>query len=89
MEYIRGSETLYNLFSTDPAVSCDASKQVSNREMYTLCRILLHFIYMGQMDFISSTFVRFFLSKLSGKHFADHTLHMHMRISPHCLCILT
>ena len=66
MEYIRGSETLYNLFSTDPAVSCDASKQVSNREMYTLCRILLHFIYMGQMDFISSTFVRFFCQNYLG-----------------------
>ena len=24
---------------------------------------------MGQMDFISSIFVRFFFSKLSGKHF--------------------
>ena len=28
---------------------------------------------MSQMDFISSTFVRFF-SKLSGKHFIDYTL---------------
>ena len=32
---------------------------------------------MGQMDFISSIFVRFFFAKLSGKHFTDHTLHMH------------
>ena len=55
MEYIRGSETpecifhkqhktLYNLFRPDPAVSCVADKQVSNREKYTLCSILLHFI---------------------------------------------
>ena len=55
MEYIRGSEapecifhkqhkTLYNVFSPDPAVSCVADKQVSNREIYILCSILLHFI---------------------------------------------
>ena len=43
---------------------------------------------MGQMDFISSIFVRFFFSKLPGKHFIDHTLQMHMLIRPHCLCIL-
>ena len=53
MEYIRGSDapecvfnkqhkTLNNLFSPDPAVSCVASKQVSNREIYTLRSILLH-----------------------------------------------
>ena len=28
-------------------------------------------------------------SKLSWKHFADHTLQMHTLISTHCLCILT
>ena len=55
MEYIRGSKapecifhkqhkTLYNVYSPDPAVSCVADKQVSNREIYTLCSILLHFI---------------------------------------------
>ena len=55
MEYIRGSEapecifhkqhkTLYNLFSPDPAVSCVADRQVSNREIYTLCSILQHLI---------------------------------------------
>ena len=42
---------------------------------------------MGQIDFITSNFVRIYFSKLSGKHFADHTLQMHMLISPHCLCI--
>ena len=42
---------------------------------------------MGQMDFISSIFVRFF-SQLSGNHFIDHALHMYRLISPHCLCIL-
>ena len=55
MEYKRGSgapecifhdhhKTLYNIFSTDPAVSCVADKQISHREKYTLCSILLHFI---------------------------------------------
>ena len=29
-----------------------------------------------------------FSSKLSGKHFANHTLQMHILISPHCLCTL-
>ena len=43
---------------------------------------------MGQLDFISSIFVRFFFSKLSGKHYVDHTLQMYRLISPHCLCIL-
>ena len=37
---------------------------------------------MGQMDFISSIFVRFFFSKLSGKHFIDHTLQMYRLINP-------
>ena len=32
---------------------------------------------MGQLDFISSIFVRSFL-KLSGKHFIDHTLQMYV-----------
>ena len=38
------NKTLYNLFSPDPAVSCVADKQVSHREKYTLCSILLHFV---------------------------------------------
>ena len=44
-------------------------------------------VHMGQMDFISSIFVRFFFSKLSGKHFIDHTLQMYRLISLQCLCI--
>ena len=79
MEYIRRSgapdcifpnkhKTLFNLFSPDPAVSCVGS----HPEMYALCSILVHFVYesiisffhMGQMDFISSTFVRLFFSKI-------------------------
>ena len=54
LEYIRGSgaleyifhnqhKTLYNLFSPDPAVSCLCDKQITHREIYTLCSILLHF----------------------------------------------
>ena len=44
---------------------------------------------MGKMDFINSIFVRFFFSKLSGKHFTDHTLQiMYRLINPCCLCIL-
>ena len=43
---------------------------------------------MGQMDFISSIFVRFFFFKIIGEAFHDHTLQMYMLISPHCLCIL-
>ena len=43
---------------------------------------------MGQMDFISSIFVKLFFPKLSGKHFIDHTLQMYRLISSHCLCIL-
>ena len=42
---------------------------------------------MGQMDFISSIFVRFFF-KIIWEAFHDHTLQMYMLISPHCLCIL-
>ena len=38
---------------------------------------------MGQMDFISSIYVRFFFPKLSGKHFTDNTLQMYRLISPH------
>ena len=39
---------------------------------------------MGQMDFISSIFVRFIFSKLSRKHFVDHTLQMYRLISLLC-----
>ena len=52
MEHIRGSgttecifhnqhKTLYNIFSPGQAVSCVVDKQVSYREIYTLCSILL------------------------------------------------
>ena len=62
MEYIRGSGALAQLF---PVL-------ISHPEKYTLGSILLHYIYeshfffshgcvhMGQMDFISSIFARFF-----------------------------
>ena len=64
MEYIRGSgapecifysqyKTLYNLFSTDPAVFCVGNKQVSHREIYTICSILLHFIYDHVVSFLT------------------------------------
>ena len=33
-------KTLYYLFSPNPAVFCVADKQVSHREIYTLCSIL-------------------------------------------------
>ena len=66
--------------------------QVSHFATFRLgvCNFLLSHrcAHMGQMDFISSIFVRFF-SKLSVKYFADHTIQMHMLISSHCLCILT
>ena len=41
-----------------------------------VCHFLLSHgcVHMGQMDFISSICFRFFLSKLSAKHIADHTL---------------
>ena len=42
---------------------------------------------MRQMDFISSIFVRFFFSKLSGKHFIDHKLQMY-RLFVHSTLIL-
>ena len=32
---------------------------------------------MGQMDLLQAFFVRFFFSKLSGKHFSDRTLQMY------------
>ena len=37
-------KTLYNLFSTDPDVSCVCDKLVSHPEIYTLSSILLYFI---------------------------------------------
>ena len=61
-----------HVFSPNPAVSSVADKQVLHPEIYILCSIVLYFIqesvisfshlcvHMGQMDFISSIFVRFF-----------------------------
>ena len=83
-------KTLHNLFSPDPFIS--------HPEVYTLhsiCCITFRSFYffshgcvhMEQMDFISSIFVRI-LSKLSGKHFIDHTLQMYSLIISHYLCIL-
>ena len=69
--------------------------------VYTLCSIWLHFvkefvILSLAMDALTwdkrillAAFLLDFFSKLSGKQFADHTLQMHMLISPHCFCILT
>ena len=34
-----------NVASPDPAVSCVGDKPVSHLEIYTLCSILLHFIF--------------------------------------------
>ena len=61
---------MFDLFSSDPAVSCVVDKQVSHGEIYTLCSILLHSIFflshgcvhMGHLDFLtcSSSFVRLF-----------------------------
>ena len=77
---------LYNLFSTDPAVSCVADKQVSHHEIYTLCSILMHFILVSVISCLAmdaftwdkwillAAFLLEFFSKLSGKHFTDHTL---------------
>ena len=70
--FITNNKTLYNLFVPDPAASCVADKQISHREIYTLCSIsAFHLrdcrfflrngcVHMGQVDFISSIFVRFF-----------------------------
>ena len=90
MEYIRGSKasecifhnqhkTLYDLFSHDPAVSCVADKKVSNREIYTLCSILLHFVSefvisclamdaftWDKLILLAVFLLDFFFSKLSG-----------------------
>ena len=65
------NKTLYNLFSPDQAVSCVADKQVSHHEIYTLRNLFSAFdlgvchyfsshgyVNIGQMDFISSVFVR-------------------------------
>ena len=43
---------------------------------------------MGQMDFMSSIFVRFFFFKIIWEACHDHTLEMYMLISPDYLCIL-
>ena len=73
---------------------------VSHPEMYTLCSILLHFVekshfffihgcvHMGQMDFISSIFVRFIFQNYLGR-ISLNMLQMYILISPHCLCILS
>ena len=39
------------------------------------------------MDTLAACLLDFF-SKLSGKHFIDHTFQMYRLIRPHCLCIL-
>ena len=41
-----------------------------------VCRFLFSHgcVHIGQMDFISSIFARYFSSKLSWNHFTDHTL---------------
>ena len=103
MEYIRECifhnkhKTLYNLFSPDPAVSCVdfISWNAHIMKHFAALRLRVsHFYFsqgrvqMGQMDLISSIFVRFFFSKLSWKHFIDHTLQMYRLIIPHGLWIL-
>ena len=59
-------KTLYYIFSPNPAVSYVADKQVSHREIcahyVAICHNLLFlfsngFVYIGQLDFISSVFV--------------------------------
>ena len=75
---------------------------LSHPEMYTLCSILLHFVYESLISFLAmdaftwdkwillaAFLLHFFSSKLSGKHCIDHTLQMYRLISPHCLCILS
>ena len=37
---------------------------------------------------LAAFLIDFFFSKLSGKHFSDHTRQIYRLISPHCLCIL-
>ena len=93
-------KTLCNLlvFSPDPAVFYVADKEVSHREIYTLCSICcilfrsLSFLFshecvhVGHMNLISSIFVRFVFN--FSKHFTDHMLQMYRLISHHCLCLL-
>ena len=78
--YIRGSrapeclfhnshKTLYNLLSTDPAVSCVAEAHVSHSDMCThvaFCCISFRSVHMGQMNIISSIFVRYFFQTYHG-----------------------
>ena len=73
---------------------------VSHPEMDTLCSILLHFVWESLISSLArdaftwdkwillAAFLLHFFSKLSGKHFIDHTLQMYRLISLHCLCIL-
>ena len=85
-------KTLYKLFSPDPALSCAADTQASHCEIYILCTILLHFIKEMVISILAMDaftwdiwilleaflldFFFFFFSKLSWKHFSDHTLQM-------------
>ena len=85
---------LYHQFSPSPAVSCVADMPVSHLEIkyyfafYCISFRSLSFLFKPWMRSDGRIGLNYF-SKLSGKHYAAHTLQMYMLISPHCLCTLT
>ena len=88
-------KTLYNLFSPDPAVSCVGftSWNVHIMKHFAAFRLgVSHFffspwcVYMGQLDFISSIFVRFF-SKIIWEAFHwSHVTDVRVGLSVPTVC---